>query len=149
MSYDRKAVLELVQAELQNIAEAVRRLWEPTYPETPPPRAPEQPFHITSRLYWLPRFDDRYHWATIRNNIGMYSLTASTDVQGCAEALCQEVGWQPAGILTVLRRLRELRAYLDELRQERLRQAEAILREQADALAELEQELALHRISQL
>lgn len=149
MSYDPKAVQELVIAELEQIVEAVRRAWEPTYPETPPPRAPEQPFHITARRYWFPKFHDRAHWATIGRGIGTYWLNDRPDIQRCAEDLCEEVGWQPTGILTVIRRLRELRAHLDELRQERLRQAEAILREQAEALAELEQELALHRISQL
>lgn len=149
MSYDPKAVKELIVAELEQILEAVRRLWEPTYPETPPPPAPEQPFHITERRYWFPKFQDRSHWATIRRDVITYWLNDRLDIAMCAEGLCEEVGWQPAGVLTVLRRLRELRAHLDELRQERLRQAEAILREQADALAELEQELALHRIGQL
>lgn len=146
MEQRRQEIRELLARELELTREALRRLLEPTQPETPLPR--RRRFTLAPGIYW-PASEKASWYEVCREGGRWYDLQFSTGARDLVDDIATAVGWQPRGIMRAVENIRRWRAWLEARRAGRLRAAEEILRQQQRWTERLENEIVLDRLGRL
>jgi len=144
---EKKEIRDLLTREIELVREALRRLLEPTQPETPLPR--RRRFTLAPGISWPASEEASWYDVLREKDSRWYLLQFSTGVRDLADDIATAVGWQPRGIMRAVDNIRRWRAWLEARRAGRLRAAEEILRQQQRWTERLENEIVLDQLGRL